>query len=86
MDLTALALETSPEYAYQASPPTANELNAVNLKCPKCGFPMELKQRRIDGAKFFGCSQWKNNGCKGSFSYVEGLQKMEKNGGLDESH
>jgi len=38
-------------------------------KCPKCGSEMVLRTRRSDGAKFFGCSRYKD-GCRGTRKYV----------------
>jgi hypothetical protein len=41
-----------------------NILNNVPY-CPICGSPMRLCHRHNDGGAFWGCSQFKNTGCRG---------------------
>jgi len=36
------------------------------LPCPECGAPLVLKEGRF--GKFYGCSQWRYTGCRGSHS------------------
>jgi hypothetical protein len=43
------------------------------LLCPKCGAPMGLKKPRKPSDKwnpFWGCTRFKDTGCKGSAKYV----------------
>ncbi|MGN8764516.1 RecQ family ATP-dependent DNA helicase [Hornefia butyriciproducens] len=40
--------------------------------CPECNAPLELRTRRVDGAKFWGCSNWKpdRTGCNFTMNYI----------------
>jgi hypothetical protein len=37
----------------------------VDLRCPDCGAPMELRYSKRFDKKFWGCSRWSETGCKG---------------------
>ena len=38
-------------------------------QCPSCNFPMKLRKRKSDGAKFWGCHLYPR--CKGTKEHIE---------------
>lgn len=48
----------------------------VAPSCPKCGFHMVLRTSKT-GQQFWGCSQFKNNGCKGNIALEDHLDSLE---------
>jgi len=67
--------------------PVYNTAPATNLPpigasslppCPKCGVPMAIKTRK-DGRSFYGCTQWRETGCKGSANIPSANDHLAKN-------
>lgn len=48
----------------------------VAPSCPKCGFHMVVRTAKT-GRQFWGCSQFKNNGCKGNIDLEDHLDSLE---------
>lgn len=48
----------------------------VAPSCPKCGFHMVVRTTKT-GRQFWGCSQFKNSGCKGNIDLEDHLDSLE---------
>jgi len=44
--------------------PAPKHVGSIQLDCPDCGAPMKLNRSRY--GLFYGCTEWRNTGCKGS--------------------
>lgn len=58
------------------TPPPVDE-NGDHYPCPDCGKPM-FRRKRKDETFFWGCSAWKNSGCKGVMDDEDGKPVPKK--------
>lgn len=58
------------------------EVIHYSKKCPRCGSFMELRKGKY--GKFWGCSKYKETGCRGSYNYWYKMDKLIKGDNKEE--